>query len=135
MFCPKCGQQNIEPLKFCRSCGVNLHLVPKALSGALTKNQLNIVTSVLGIGIGMQSLASSLPRGEFPLLSLGILLLALFWLGVSLKRDLQRSTKPAPKLSAPPVQTKPVTLSFVNSDANIEPPTVTESTTKRLDEN
>src|SRR5687768_6107375 len=35
MFCPKCATQNLEGAKFCRSCGVNVSLVPQALSGQL----------------------------------------------------------------------------------------------------
>lgn len=35
MYCPKCATQNLEDAKYCRSCGVNLSLVPKALSGQL----------------------------------------------------------------------------------------------------
>lgn len=35
MFCPKCGTENIEDAKFCRSCGANISLVPQALTGQL----------------------------------------------------------------------------------------------------
>lgn len=35
MFCPKCATQNLEGAKFCRSCGVNVSLVPQALTGQL----------------------------------------------------------------------------------------------------
>lgn len=35
MFCPKCGTQNPETGKFCRSCGVDLGNVSAALSGSL----------------------------------------------------------------------------------------------------
>src|SRR6476661_8453376 len=33
MFCPKCGQQNPETGKFCRSCGTDLGNVSSALAG------------------------------------------------------------------------------------------------------
>lgn len=33
MFCPKCGMQNPETGKFCRSCGTDLGTVSDALSG------------------------------------------------------------------------------------------------------
>lgn len=36
MFCPKCGTQNPETGKFCRSCGTDLGNVEQALSGKLT---------------------------------------------------------------------------------------------------
>lgn len=35
MFCPRCASQNIDGASFCRSCGANISLVPKALSGKL----------------------------------------------------------------------------------------------------
>ncbi len=35
MFCPKCGQQNPETGRFCRSCGTGLQNVSAALTGAL----------------------------------------------------------------------------------------------------
>ena len=36
MFCPKCGTQNPDDGKFCRSCGVDLGNVNAAISGELT---------------------------------------------------------------------------------------------------
>ncbi|MEP6946366.1 MAG: zinc-ribbon domain-containing protein [Acidobacteriota bacterium] len=38
MFCPKCGQQNPETGKFCRSCGTDLGNVSSALSGILPRS-------------------------------------------------------------------------------------------------
>lgn len=35
MFCPKCGTQNAETARFCRSCGADISLVPTALTGKL----------------------------------------------------------------------------------------------------
>jgi hypothetical protein len=35
MFCPKCGTKNPDDGKFCRSCGVDLAMVPSAMSGTL----------------------------------------------------------------------------------------------------
>lgn len=37
MFCPKCGTENPETGKFCRSCGTDLGGVNLALSGQLSK--------------------------------------------------------------------------------------------------
>lgn len=36
MFCPKCGTQNPDDGKFCRSCGVDLGGVSAALNGEIT---------------------------------------------------------------------------------------------------
>lgn len=35
MFCPKCATPNLDGAKFCRSCGLNVSLVPQAVSGQL----------------------------------------------------------------------------------------------------
>src|ERR1044071_8458090 len=37
MFCPKCGAQNTEEARFCRSCGTDISLVPQAVSGSLAE--------------------------------------------------------------------------------------------------
>ncbi len=39
MFCPKCGQQNPETGKFCRTCGTDLGNVSNALSGVIPRAQ------------------------------------------------------------------------------------------------
>jgi hypothetical protein len=39
MFCPKCGTQNPETGRFCRSCGADLGTVSAALSGKLPPAQ------------------------------------------------------------------------------------------------
>ena len=42
MFCPKCGTQNPEDGRFCRSCGADLGNVSAALSGKLPKSQYTV---------------------------------------------------------------------------------------------
>ena len=37
MYCPKCGTENPDTGKFCRSCGVDLGIVNVAMSGDLAK--------------------------------------------------------------------------------------------------
>jgi len=37
MFCPKCGAENAEAAQFCRACGANISLVPQAVSGQLAE--------------------------------------------------------------------------------------------------
>ena len=39
MFCPKCGTQNPETGRFCRTCGADLGNVSEALSGNLQRKQ------------------------------------------------------------------------------------------------
>ncbi|MBX3266848.1 MAG: zinc ribbon domain-containing protein [Acidobacteria bacterium] len=41
MFCPKCGTKNPEDGKFCRSCGVDIGVVSKALSGKADSDGLD----------------------------------------------------------------------------------------------
>src|SRR5882757_420684 len=35
MYCPKCGTQNFDNIKFCRSCGENLTIVSQAMKRRL----------------------------------------------------------------------------------------------------
>jgi hypothetical protein len=37
MFCPNCATQNADDARFCRSCGVDISLVPQAVTGALAE--------------------------------------------------------------------------------------------------
>jgi hypothetical protein len=37
MFCPRCGAQNADDAKFCRSCGTDISLVPQAVTGHLAE--------------------------------------------------------------------------------------------------
>jgi hypothetical protein len=39
MYCPKCATANADEVKFCRSCGANLSLVPQALTGQLPESR------------------------------------------------------------------------------------------------
>lgn len=35
MFCPKCATQNADDARFCRSCGIDISLVPQLITGQL----------------------------------------------------------------------------------------------------
>lgn len=35
MFCPKCATQNMDGARFCRSCGLDISLVPQAMTGSI----------------------------------------------------------------------------------------------------
>ena len=39
MYCPKCATANADDIKFCRSCGANLSLVPQAMTGQLPESR------------------------------------------------------------------------------------------------
>ena len=38
MFCPKCATNNLDGASFCRTCGVNISLVPQAMTGQLPQS-------------------------------------------------------------------------------------------------
>jgi zinc-ribbon domain len=35
VYCPRCATENLDDAKFCRACGLDIHLVPQALTGLL----------------------------------------------------------------------------------------------------
>jgi len=37
MFCPRCATQNADDARYCRGCGVDISLVPQAVTGALAE--------------------------------------------------------------------------------------------------
>ncbi|HEY8562079.1 MAG TPA: zinc-ribbon domain-containing protein [Pyrinomonadaceae bacterium] len=49
MFCPKCGTQNPDDGRFCRSCGADLGNVSAALSGKLPKRHESVDRRKRGI--------------------------------------------------------------------------------------
>lgn len=60
MFCPKCGTKNPDDGKFCRSCGVDIGVVSKALTGKPKSDDL-------GLGMDLDSslgFASTTPEDE-----------------------------------------------------------------------
>ncbi len=48
MFCPKCGTQNPDDGRFCRSCGADLSNVSAALSGKIAPHQPSFYTDRKG---------------------------------------------------------------------------------------
>lgn len=42
MYCPKCGVHNLEDVKFCRACGADIRLVPRALKGHLPEGVFDL---------------------------------------------------------------------------------------------
>jgi hypothetical protein len=65
MYCPQCGANNIDDAQFCRTCGANLSLVPKALSGQLreemeSRKDEGSCKHNLNLGFGIKKLFSGL---------------------------------------------------------------------------
>ena len=62
MFCPKCGIENPESGKFCRSCGTDLGNVSDALSGKLVIDQ-NCGTTRRGRPLTLEGVATKFFMG------------------------------------------------------------------------
>lgn len=82
MFCPKCGTQNPETGRFCRSCGADLGSVAAALSGKPSGNsgfgmidpiEITNMTAHKGRSINWQSAITNIFMG-FAFLAVSIIL-------------------------------------------------------------
>lgn len=165
MFCPKCGTQNPETGKFCRSCGTDLgnvsaaltsgtgrHLThvnhkgkPISLEGAITKFFMGIAFLIVSAALGF----SGTGRGWW----FWMLIPAFSMLGAGLAQYLQYKkaeesrppVQPAPdeyiltssqnNASLPPTQTEYISPESRYKTGDLVPPSVTEGTTKNLEMN
>jgi hypothetical protein len=163
MFCPKCGSQNPETGKFCRSCGTDLGNVSEALSGklpqpqqlfnhkgkpislesALTKLFMGVAFLVVSIVLGV----SGMGRGWW----FWMLIPALMFIGGGIAQYLQiRSNQGAVRVAAPdqnvltgsnqnaalpPTQTEYVSAESRFKTGDLVPPSVTDGTTRHLEVN
>ncbi len=162
MFCPKCGQQNPETGKFCRSCGTDLGNVSSALTskpqqqpqllsrkgkpihleGAITK----LFTGLAFLAVSIALAFSSAGRGWW------------FWMlipafgsigtGVAQYMQLRRADRdqpayspviaenvlgPAPNNVLPPQQTQWVSPESKYKTGDLVPPSITDNTTRHLE--
>lgn len=162
MFCPKCGVQNPETGKFCRSCGTDLGNVTDALSGKLRKSQAlvdrkgkpvsyegAIVKFFTGIAFLVVSIAlafSNSGRGWW----FWMLIPAFTCLGTGVAQYVQLSKQEsgyfpiaAPddqnvlisnqNAALPPLQTEYVSPESRYKTGDLVPPSVTDGTTKLLE--
>jgi len=165
MFCPKCGIQNPETGKFCRSCGTDLGNVSDALSGklpaaralvnhkgkpislesAITKFFMGIAFLVIAIVLGV----SGRGTGWW----FWMLIPALMFIGSGIAQYIQiksagqtgvrfapvdqNSVSAAPANAAlPPTQTEYVAAPESRyKTGDLVPPSVTDTTTKHLELN
>ncbi|MEP7074643.1 MAG: zinc-ribbon domain-containing protein [Acidobacteriota bacterium] len=162
MFCPKCGTQNPETGKFCRSCGTDLGNVSQALTGNLVRPapildrkgrpisyESAIVKIFSGLAFVAVAIALSFSIGKgwwfwmlFPAFgSLGA--------GIAQYFQLKRSEKgntgftsvmqpvltppPANQTSLPPSQTQYVSPESRYKTGDLAPPSVTDNTTRHLE--
>lgn len=165
MFCPKCGIQNPETGKFCRSCGTDLGNVSDVLSGklqiekgcgttrrgkpitlesAITKFFMGLAFLVISIVLGVTGMG----RGWW----FWMLIPALMFIGGGIAQFLQlrsagvtsavsfrannNSISSTPSASAlPPTQTPFISPESRYKTGDLVPPSVTDSTTKHLEIN
>lgn len=155
MYCPNCATQNAAETKYCRSCGANLSLVPQALTGQLPQERSSrrhrrgrdnhppsleqgITKVFMGVGFVMVAAGAFFfaPAGHNWWFWLLIPAFAMLGRGVA---EIVGSWKSPPAL--PPISQTAMpphvgrTGEFPpRSDAVFAPPSVTEDTTRQLDQ-
>ena len=164
MFCPKCGVQNPETGKFCRSCGTDLGDVSDVLTGKL-QIERGCGTNRRGRPITLESALTKLFMGiAFVVVAVALafsgkgggwwfymLIPALMFMGSGIAqfiqvRSGQRSvrfaeqsqnviTGAAATTALPPQQTNFVTPESRYETGDLVPPSVTDSTTRHLEVN
>ncbi len=162
MFCPKCGIQNPETGKFCRSCGTDLGNVSDALSGKLPVAQpligrkgrpITLESAITKFFMGIAFLAISIALGvtgrgtgwwfwmmipAFMFIGSGIAqfaqLKAAGRTGANFApNDRNILTNPPPNAALPPQQTTFVSPESKYKTGDLVPPSVTDTTTKHLE--
>lgn len=164
MFCPNCGSQNVAGAKTCRTCDVNLSLVPQALSGQLSDDRVTrrvrrrrreeepanlahgINKTVTGLGFLVVAFCALLfsPAGRLWWFWLLIPAFAMLGKGISeiafargaLRQQIQGELPPTTNMPTD-MPTKRVTgeLPPEPPGYTVPPPSVTELTTRHLDPN
>jgi hypothetical protein len=165
MFCPKCGIQNPETGKFCRSCGTDLGNVSDVLSGKLrlartctnSKGKpITLESSITKFFMGVAFLAISIVLGVSDKGTgwwFWMLIPALMFIGsgiaqyIQLKSAGQRGgafapdaqnsipSTAPPQTALPPQQTNFVSPESRYKTGDLVPPSVTDTTTKHLEVN
>ena len=161
MFCPKCGGQNPETGKFCRTCGTDLGNVPQALTGALPQARpmldrrgrpiswdraiVKIFTGLAFVAVTIALAFSGTGRGWWywmlipAFTSLGAGVAQLNQLRKSEKGGMVNPTisvEPLPSAqnaALPPQQTEWVSPDSKYKTGDLVPPSVTDGTTRHLE--
>jgi hypothetical protein len=164
MFCPKCGIQNPETGKFCRSCGTDLGDVSDVLTGKL-KIERGCGTNRRGKPITLESSLTKLFMGiAFVVVAIALaltgkgggwwfymLIPALMFIGSGIAqfiqvRSGQRSSQfadpsqnilsgSASTTALPPKQTNFISPESRYETGDLVPPSVTDTTTRHLEVN
>jgi hypothetical protein len=161
MYCPQCATDNLEGASFCRGCGANISLVSQALTGSLpaavpaksdedfshhrrrSRELPSVEKGIKNIFMGVAFLLVAL--GAFMFARNGhnwwfwLLIPAFFMLsgGLSeivrfrMSRNAESTAAPGPT-AMPAASTRPAALPRRNTAELIQPPSVTEGTTRHL---
>jgi hypothetical protein len=151
MFCPKCGLQNADGTKFCRSCGADLRNALAVVEGKLrTETSLaekhidlfsgGIRALVIGIGFLIASGAAFAISERLAVMYLFFLAFAFYGLGTGISRlihargikTLMQKNDPAALTSGQTDYIKP-SRSIYETDDLVRPPSITEHTTTHLE--
>jgi hypothetical protein len=161
MFCPKCGIQNPDTGKFCRSCGTDLGNVSDALSGKVAQplvnhkgKPINLESAITKFFMGIAFLAISIILG---VTGAGrgwwfwMMVPALMFIGSGIAQYIQlRSSQGNVRVTAPdqnilsgsnqnaalpPTQTEYASVESSYKTGDLVPPSVTDSTTRHLETN
>lgn len=162
MYCPQCASANQDDAKFCRTCGANLSLIGQALSGSLPepssgkrRRQLakspsepapnlgqGITQAFLGLGFLLVTLAVFLfaPGGRHWWFWMLIPTFGILGKGVS---EIVNAVMHQKTLAAPPAPNAlpnaapanlPASGYRTRNTGDLIPPSVTEGTTRHLEE-
>jgi hypothetical protein len=149
MYCPQCGANNIDGAQFCRTCGANLSLVPKALSGELreeieSRQDEGSCKNRLGLGFGIKKLFSGLGFIVIAVILMlnkedwGLWLLIPGFIALGKGVAEMFTGRPAPRASSSPSAIPAARgrseLPPARERDRVRPVSVTEGTTRRLEE-
>jgi hypothetical protein len=158
MYCPKCATENSDETKFCRACGANLSLVPQALTGNLPSSRhtrrrhrhggnddgpANLANGIQKVFIGVGFIFAAIAARFFApagyIWWFWLLIPAFASLGKGVGEIVAAKTSRAPQMTnPPPMQTMPPARNTNDLPPRplydpLQPPSVTEGTTRHLD--
>ncbi|MDQ6786331.1 MAG: zinc ribbon domain-containing protein [Acidobacteriota bacterium] len=154
MYCPKCGVQNNDDIKFCRSCGENLKVISQAMDKRLPAvlerkldsylegtNERMRNQSIFGAFAGFlmlfagirEWLVGSQSAVWIPILVGCFFLLQSIWIYLAYRRSLHLAQNANKTLPVTPTTNELPPLSDVARIAEQPLASVTEYTTKHLD--